>query len=458
MQGAFNPTAADTQQEEIPPTWNTQPGDFVDLNSPVLVSDPNGTISDPSGSGDKYIARFPIIDGNNLKALARLGTNAAGTARLGYDVNGTQPASDFPDIDGFSIDQPATYNANAPLAANNNPAPMPVRWIYLLQNGELHARNSQTGMIANASVTNPVIGRMAFWTDDDTCKLNVNTASEGTFWDRPWVKNSTEEIFSTNLPAQNEFQMYPGHPAKTCLSTVFGASWLWFVDTLVQLPSSSPAPGSLGQSPNYYKWRPYYDLTPRVTQGANYGSAGATQVAPTTSGIPYDNDRLYASLDEIMFKPGAAASPASSPTARQTRNVATTDADGGPVPPIPPQFLETTRFFLTASNRAPEVTLFNTPRISLWPIQADPNYRTAKDQLLAFCSTIPSVPSGTTGYPYYFQRATRDQEYLGHDHARLQRPELREPDGGHGNHAQHGHLQLSQAGIEHVCSRLGWQF
>jgi uncharacterized protein (TIGR02600 family) len=399
---------------EIPAGWNLQPADFVDINSPELISDPNGTIADPNPSSTaKYIARFPIIDGNNLKVMGRLGTNSSGTPRLGYDVNGTNPGSDFPDIAGFSIDQQSTYNAGAPLAANNNPAPLPVRWIYVLQNGEMQARDS-TGKISGASSSNPVVGRIAFWTDDDTCKLNVNTASEGTFWDRPWVKTPTEEVFSTNFPAQNEFQMFPGHPAKTCLSTVLGANWLWPVDALVQVPSPSPAAGALGKSPNYYKWRPYYDLTPRVTEGSFYGSAGATQVAPSTSGIPYDTDRLYASLDDIMFKP-LAAGTATNPPSRQARNVATTDTDGGAVPPISPQFLETTRFFLTTSNRSPEVTLFNTPRISLWPIQQNSAYRTVKDQLLAFCSTVPAVPPGSsgTGYPYYFQRLSATKNLPG---------------------------------------------
>jgi uncharacterized protein (TIGR02600 family) len=377
--GAFNPTAASTLSEEIPSNWNQKPSDFVDLNSPVLIPDSYGTISTADGSSTNYIARFPIIDGNGLRPLS----SPTGGSLLQYDTHTTGTA----DIEGFSVQQPATYDSTKPFAPGNNPVPMPVRWIYVLQNGELHARDTN-GKVANASGTNPIIGRVAFWTDDDTCKLNINTASEGTFWDRPWVKTTTELNFGNFYPAQNEFQMYPGHPAKTCLSTVFGANWLWPVDPLIT-------------TNNYSKLLPYYDLTPRVTEGDINGSAGATQTIPTATGIPYDSDRLYASVDELMFK------PMTSGTTRPTRNG---DSDKT-FAAITPQFLETTRFFLTASNRAPEVTLWNTPRITLWPIQSDTKFRTAKDQLIAFCSTIPSNSQNF----YFLQRYSATKLTTGQD-------------------------------------------
>ncbi|WP_256199817.1 hypothetical protein [Verrucomicrobium spinosum] len=61
--------------------------------------------------------------------------------------------------------------------------------------------------------------------------------------------------------------------------------------------------------------------------------------------------------------------------------------------------LEASRFFLTAHSRAPEVNLYNRPRISLWPVQADKAKRTAKDKLLNFCATTAGLPGG-------FQRAS----------------------------------------------------
>jgi uncharacterized protein (TIGR02600 family) len=56
--------------------------------------------------------------------------------------------------------------------------------------------------------------------------------------------------------------------------------------------------------------------------------------------------------------------------------------------------VEKARFFLTAHSSAPEVTLFNTPRVAVWPISPT---RTPFDSLLAFCSTIG-------GKDYFFTR------------------------------------------------------
>ncbi len=399
------PGSAADQSEDLPGNWSKLPSDFVDLNSPELISDANGTLKDPNDptSSARYTARFPIIDGNNLVPLTGLGTSGSGTTitsaslpLLGYDLNG----DGFPDVEGFSVQQPTNYSTSKPLSSTNNPVPMPVRWLYVLQDGELNPRDPKTGVIAGASSINPVVGRIAFWTDDDTCKLNVNTASEGTFWGRPWVKSPLDENLGSYFPAQNEFQMFPGHPAKTCLSTVFGS--IWPVAAPAN-PPNTPCVNAGTSSPTYIyaNWLPYYDLTPRVTQGQGLGSAGGTQATNSTAGIVYDTDPLFATLDEIMFKP-----PTSNSAPRPKRSDAGNTAGGAP---LTPQFLETTRFFLTASNRAPEVTLFNTPRLSLWPIQADSGYRTAKDQLLAACSTIPASSTNV----YYFQRATATKNAAG---------------------------------------------
>jgi len=52
---------------------------------------------------------------------------------------------------------------------------MPVKWIYVLQDGTLApATLGTSGSVAHvllASSTNPIVGRIAFWTDDETCKV-----------------------------------------------------------------------------------------------------------------------------------------------------------------------------------------------------------------------------------------------------------------------------------------------
>ena len=402
----FNPTTALTT--EVPVGWDLLPSDFVDLNSPTVTVDPNGTIKDPNAPAStvKYSARFPIIDGN---ALVQLGSASVydgivpGAPASGGTLDGV------PDIEGFSVQTPTTYNPSKLLAPNNNPVPMPVRWLYVLQDGQLHARvpaNStdpqagEPGTIPGASATNPVVSRIAFWTDDDTCKLNINTASQGTAWDRPRAKSATEVAYSIGIPAQNEFQMFPGHPAKDCLSTVFGA--IWPVPSSVVTTTTDSIPYSVPSfltPQNFSALLPYFDLTPRVTEGRTFGSASGTQSTDPSTGKPNggvvtDADRLYTSVDEIMFQPRMA----NDNVTRLARNdVANT---GGAAQPLPAALLEAAHFFLTSSNRSPDVTLLNTPRISLWPLQANQVARTAKDKLLLFCSTIPTGSSNI----YAFQR------------------------------------------------------
>ena len=290
-----------------PTDWASQPAMFTDLNAPV-------------GSA------FPILD------------PAAAT--------GPDP------VESFTIN-----GTNSPQVSGAETAPMPVRWIYVLKDGTLTApsgvRGSANDSIADWSTVeshkqpnkeNPIVGRIAFWTDDETCKVNINTASDGTFWDVPRAHSKQERDFAKYQPANREFQRYPGHPAMTSIKAVF--------------------PGLDDNK--------IYSITPRVAGG---GSERGTVVSKLA--LPLDSDRLYASVDELVFKP----SRASSDGLTQTQ-------------------VDHSRFFLTASSRAPEVTLFDTPRVAIWPIDSNPtlNYRTTFDSLLAFCATINAKP-------YYFQRS-----------------------------------------------------
>ncbi len=72
------------------------------------------------------------------------------------------------------------------------------------------------------TTTNPIRpARIAFWTDDETCKVNLNTAGEGAYWDWPKAATQDEMQFSGNPPAKDEFYRISGHPASTSLSAIF---------------------------------------------------------------------------------------------------------------------------------------------------------------------------------------------------------------------------------------------
>ncbi len=346
------------QAAEVPEDWAGSPTLFTDLNKPVAVAGVN---------------HYPILD------PAAVAKDVSGGAAL----SGSSPA-----IEGCYLD--TANQAAATSATQPNPVPMPVQWMYVLESGKLAAMDPATKKISGATTADPIVGRIAFWTDDETSKVNINTASEGTFWDRPWVMgtgisgtfpNRTsanyDERLAINMPAQNEFQRYPGHPAMTCLSPVF--------------------PPLTGETVEAYNKR-IYGITPRVSDTDASGNAAGSQsgtlnIIQTSKPIVPDANRLFASVDEFLFQVTTNVSAGNERMANLK----------GPSTEFTESDIEKTRFFLTANSRAPEVNLFNKPRITLWPLQIDPDpisgatTRNSKDKLIAFCSTV-----GTK--PYYFQR------------------------------------------------------
>ncbi len=299
------------QSDDLPPAdWGKKTALWTDLNAPV----PDGNEKNPSHSGSECS-----------------GSKFGGCFRQ-------------PRRRGFRI-------VDAPGSTDWQPAPMPVRWLYVLSNGRLVAPTGGSGKTASIPVPKgeEILGRVAFWTDDETSKVNLNTASEGTFWDTPRMNTTFERnTLAYHQPARNEWQSYPGHPANTSLSAVF--------------------PGLTRDQ--------IYGLTPRVVSG---GSKNGTALA--TKPLTADSDRLYADVDELIFSPGRSSSEVLSQTE-----------------------LAQSPFFLTVHSRAPETNLFDQPRIACWPIFKDLQATrvTVFDKLIAFCSS-----TGVAGKlkPYYFQRA-----------------------------------------------------
>ena len=354
---------------DLDASWAAKPALFTDLNSPAT-------------SGTAVV--FPIVDGNSIVPLSKTSSGTYSTTTgtyLGYDANG----DGLPDVEGFAID-PAkvTYSSTAPLSPTNTPVPMPVKWIYVLKDGTLTAPDPTSGTIAtfnNApaqkcpSSTNPIVGRIAFWADDDTSKVNINTASAGTYWDTPTSRAVEDGSYAVYQPVSNEFQRYPGHPATTSLWPVFPTFWLG---------ATTPAQIDVVNEQ-------IYAMIPRVGGGGSMGGTALTTGTSMTSGsvpIALDKDRLFATVDELMF----------SGSTRQQQSLMTAP------------LLERSRFFLTANNRSPDVNLFNKPRICIWPIASTSGtaYRTAYDNVFAFCATSGSNATSGTGNAYYFQRSNND--------------------------------------------------
>ncbi len=303
-------------------TWTTDKALFTDLNEPLNN-------------------QFPILDPGALNTVQ------------GYSVTGGPPG-----ITATTI-------------------PMPARWLYILKDGQVVSPTGGglTASIAGASVVNPIVGRIAFWTDDDTSKININTAGGGaweepnidvtyqygnsaasflrysgpaftSYWSTPIAFSRQDGILAGNQPVKREYQRYPGHPANTFLTAA--------------LPALDA--------------EQVYSLTSRLQ---NQGSKGGSVLS--TNPVNLDTERLYQSVDELLFKPD-----------RNSLNLG-----------IDKAALEKAKFFLTANSRSPDVNPFNEPRVSMWPINQAVAKRTPYDKLIAFCETI-------NNFPYYFLRQSAD--------------------------------------------------
>jgi hypothetical protein len=90
---------------------------------------------------------------------------------------------------------------------------MPVRWIYLLADGTMGVLNgNRFRAISNGgtpSDQNQIVGRIAWWADDETCKINVNTASVPSPWDTPRTNSAEDVMYATRQPVSGEGQQQP---------------------------------------------------------------------------------------------------------------------------------------------------------------------------------------------------------------------------------------------------------
>ena len=310
LDGAWDPNVQ--LNNEVPVGWADQPTVYTDLNEPVRAQD--GTLT------------YPILP---ARAVAST-------------------------VTGFALSPAVRTNSGGDGIA------MPVRWLYTLADGNF-AAIAANGTVPGASATNPIVGRIAFWTDDDSSKLNINTASEGTYWDTPFNNAPVEFDFARYQPAQGEYQRYAGHPSTVSLSPVLNAFGF-------------TTPKSIT------------DLIPRVVDvdtDSGRGTRRSTQISPP------DTDRLYATLDELAFKPD-----------RTTTGL--TQAQ-----------IQQLRFFLTTQSRAPELNLFEQPRVTIWPGNTGSNSDASppgassnpRNRLIAFCSKI-----GTRRYDFVRTRGSQVNE------------------------------------------------
>ncbi len=425
--------------------WQFQPAYFTDLNEPAELTTTNpvtGAIKLAPNGKPVTTKRYPIFD-PSVAAIYNPGSRPK-------TINWADPNKKL--VEGCEI----------ALSANDrslNDAPMPVRWIYVLKDGTLTAPTPLSGPAAGITGlqakwnnlgsptktpstgeptrNNPIVGRIAFWTDDDTCKVNINTAGgfvadepvnpnylkptktipegnpayfSGSFWDTPRVQtyfdrgvNGPPATFrgglSSSQPVRNEFQRYPGHPSTTSLGLALkgllpsGANG--FTSEILYAMTPRLMPGSsLGGTKQLVKYDMQinpadYGITPDppAFQKKTFDPKNLTVVDPTTGRtLQNPSFHLYSSLDEMYY------TTLNNPEKNYPdilNNTVVSNADGSRVTAnkelklntslITPDLIDKTRFVLTAHSRSPELNAFGRPRVTVWPIPT----KNSEQQLLS---------------------------------------------------------------------------
>jgi hypothetical protein len=157
--------------------WISQPGQLV--------------ASDPATSTAKTVKEpaIPLSSGAPVNVGAGFTPAALRPAQLNVPT--------FEQGAGGTI--PPHLITNLPDPANSTKAvPMPVRWIYVRQDGS--EDSAEQPVLTNKA--NPIVGRYAYWTDDESSKVNYNLA---------WTRG-----------ADNPNPV--SHPTKINLPTLFGSA------------------------------------------------------------------------------------------------------------------------------------------------------------------------------------------------------------------------------------------
>ncbi|MES2595805.1 MAG: Verru_Chthon cassette protein A [Verrucomicrobiota bacterium] len=330
--------AEDDLAADLPPTdWSARSSEFVDLNAPEQQI--NGLY-------------FPIID-------PRAMSDTGGEPVEGFSYTG----SGAPTGTVSSIKKPDEMRL-----------PMPVRWIYMLEDGTLGTLNADQRFVATRpsstaggdpeavlpTTKNPIVARFAFWVDDESCKINVNTASEGAFWDTPRVDTPQDRQLALNQPTRLEYHRQPGHPAGVCLSSVLLPEERFHprgFDSLMK-PMSQENVENL--------WRLGRLWVSEQDAGTSEGGMVAPALLASSTAMPQPRTRQqrYSEVNEMIFDSATSAgTPGQDPMQVRRRQ----QPFFGALPAARTR-LRQAGGFLTAHSAAPETTLYGTPRITLWPV------------------------------------------------------------------------------------------
>jgi hypothetical protein len=279
---------------------------------------------------------------------------------------------------------------------------MPVRWVYLLEDGTpgVVGSDGKFAAIGNAtgvpSKENPIVSRIGWWTDDETCKINVNTASLPIPWDTPRT-NSVEDLwYAQHQPVNGECQHYPSHPSQTDLCAVLFPGQRY-------TPDASALPIGDSMSPLETKYASLiWNIAPFITEtGGTFGGTTKVDLSKEKPVALDSADHLFATFDELYFK-----AKKEEKNLNRARETVAKDDNGSRML----DRLGGSQFFLTTRSSGPEMTIWSTPRLCMFPMHSTvvPEVGKTGGQLSpkvgAFEVTM-ATNCTIAGRPYYFLRA-----------------------------------------------------
>lgn len=366
----------DITKDTPPADWDQRPTQYVDLNEPVARRDESAP-----GSPPRWF--FPIIDPRAYANDPKKSVEGFSYSKFVDGESGTQ-------LGGVSL----PTGADADLQR----LPMPVEWLYVLKDGTIGYLDDNNRFVGSQGVkatrANPIVSRIAFWTDDETSKININTAAEGTYWETPRLYHERDGEWARFQPMTYEYQRYPGHPATVSLSTV-----------LFPYEDMNPLSSNTAQFQKALNFKEQiYDLIPKILPGGS--RAGSVLVPAGRAFTPTAfqevqnalSERLFASVDELLLRPKIGPDGE-----RQEIDLKNSGAWSGM---SHAEVVERIRPFLTPRSRAPELNPFGLPKIAMWPLHRTNNgeYRTVFDRTIAYCSTLG-------GKDYYFTRQDSTSQF-----------------------------------------------
>ena len=398
-------------KDDLSPTWNQSGSStktnvenpvWVDINKPIFKTNTSvGSGSSTTSLDNLGTPLYPIVD-----------PAAYDEARNNATDDPTNTADKNPE--GFSYKD--TNGRLGGTVVSGKSLPMPVRWLYILQDGTVGSLGENKEFIAPAtggnggtpSADNPIVGRIAFWADDESCKININTASEGVFWDTPRCDTPEERLYANCPPSANEFQRYPGHPASVCLSSVLFPNKRYYAKGETGNGDYECELGALKVNGKMGRMKPselrfIWDLAPFISDRSIKAAAASSAASPAgtvggltlgdsagkirranlsdkdqkidSSSLNNPDDHLYTSADELPFR-GKKKTAGADVRYTWTDAAAATSKTPSPytVPISEKQFntrLARADFLLTARSSAPEVNVFGHPRLCLWPLNME---------------------------------------------------------------------------------------